>query len=361
MKGLSWNRVVTNYNSDVILAGIGCLFLGRSGTNSVDIAHSAVIPSSGVRDNGERGILGEKRVHRKPCGRRPSRREGNPIDRIDHKRRFGMIRSSVVLLAVMMGFSLIGTPPALADGPEGKTPDPSKPYSWTGAYMGVNAGYGFGGNNSVDLGPGDSNFAPVFLAGAVPLPGNLNPGGFVGGGQAGYNYRLEKHWVAGLEVDFQYANLRDSETSATSPPPAGWAPGITTVHQNVSWLGTVRPRMGRLITDRLLLYGTGGFAYADVDRSASIGYPLGGNLLPGVTGQQYYGASSGTKTGWTYGGGLEWAFANKLSLKAEYLYYDLGSETIAVTPYFAGSPPGLVFARFHAMGQIVRTGLNYRF
>jgi outer membrane immunogenic protein len=132
------------------------------------------------------------------------------------------------------------------------------------------------------------------------------------------------------------------------------------LRQNVSWLGTVRPRIGRLITDRLLLYGTGGLAYAGVDRSATIEYPLGANLNGG-TGQEYYGSSSGTKTGWTYGGGLEWAFSNKLSLKAEYLYYDLGSETIGIVPNFPGSPPGVALARFHTTGQIVRTGLNYRF
>jgi len=271
-----------------------------------------------------------------------------------------MIRSSAVLLVVIMGFFLIGAPPALAAGQDGKAPGLSKPYSWTGFYMGVNAGYGFGGNNAVDLAPGDSGFAPVFAAGGVPLPGNLNPNGFIGGGQAGYNYQFEKHWVAGLEADFQYADLRDTTTASTPTPPAGYVPGITTLRQNVSWLGTVRPRIGRLITDRLLLYGTGGLAYAGVDRSATIEYPLGANLNGG-TGQEYYGSSSGTKTGWTYGGGLEWAFSNKLSLKAEYLYYDLGSETIGIVPNFPGSPPGVALARFHTTGQIVRTGLNYRF
>jgi outer membrane immunogenic protein len=195
----------------------------------------------------------------------------------------------------------------------------------------------------------------------VPLPGNLNPNGFIGGGQVGYNYQFEKYWVVGLEADFQYADLRDSSTAITSPPPAGFVTGITTVRQNVSWLGTVRPRVGRLITDRLLLYGTGGLAYAGVDKSAMIGYPSGGNLINGVIGQQYYGSSSGTMTGWTCGGGLEWAFSNKFSLKAEYLYYNLGSETISIVPDFAGSPPAVGLARFHTTGQIVRTGLNYRF
>jgi outer membrane immunogenic protein len=62
----------------------------------------------------------------------------------------------------------------------------------------------------------------------------------------------------------------------------------------------------------------------------------------------------------TYGGGLEWAFTNRLSLKAEYLYYDLGSETIGIVPILVGSPQGSILARFHTTGQIVRTGLNFR-
>lgn len=270
-----------------------------------------------------------------------------------------MIRSSAVLLVVIMGFFLIGASPAVAAGQDGKAPGLSKPYiskpyNWTGFYIGVNAGYGFGGNNAVNLAPGEPGFAQAFAAGDVPLPGNLNPSGFIGGGQAGYNYQFEKYWVAGLEANFQYADLRDSNTATTSPtPPSGWAPGITTLRQNVSWLGTVRPRIGRLITDRLLLYGTGGLAYANVDRSATIEYP--------IVGERYSGSSSGTKTGWTCGGGLEWAFSNKLSLKAEYLYYDLGSETIGIVPALAGTPYGVALARFHTTGQIVRTGLNYRF
>ena len=122
-----------------------------------------------------------------------------------------MIRSSAVLLVVIMGFFLIGASPAVAAGQDGKAPGLSKPYiskpyNWTGFYIGVNAGYGFGGNNAVNLAPGEPGFAQAFAAGDVPLPGNLNPSGFIGGGQAGYNYQFEKYWVAGLEANFQYAD-----------------------------------------------------------------------------------------------------------------------------------------------------------
>jgi hypothetical protein len=76
-----------------------------------------------------------------------------------------MIRPSAVLLVVIMGFFLIGASPALAAGQDDKAPGLSKPYNWTGFYIGVNAGYGFGGNNSVNLGPGDPAFAQAFSGG----------------------------------------------------------------------------------------------------------------------------------------------------------------------------------------------------
>ncbi len=272
-----------------------------------------------------------------------------------------MTRACALLTVAMIVFLAWAAPAPCADQDK-KTPAPVQTYKWTGFYVGVNAGYGFG-SNSVDLGAPDSSpsgFSQVLAAGGAPWPGNLSAGGFVGGAQAGYNYQFDNYWVAGFEADLQYASIRDSST-VTAPPPPGFVPGITTVRQNISWLDTIRPRIGRLVTDRVLLYGTGGIAFAGVDRSATLEYPQGGNFNPGVLGQKYYGSSGGTKTGWTVGGGVEWAFAKKLSLKAEYLYYDLGNETVGLVPDYPGSPPGTLLARFHTTGQIVRTGLNYKF
>jgi len=80
-----------------------------------------------------------------------------------------------------------------------------------------------------------------------------------------------------------------------------------------------------------------------------------------------FGSFSNTRVGWTAGGGIEWLFAPNWSVKAEYLYYDLGSVTYGLSPlqnfnsagtlFTSGSP----FSRTRFTGNIVRAGLNYHF
>jgi outer membrane immunogenic protein len=131
-------------------------------------------------------------------------------------------------------------------------------FTWTGFYVGVNAGYGWQDSNdgSVFV-PGGT--IPGVAGGGTIVYGDDNGDGFVGGGQIGYNYQIGS-FVLGLEADLQWADLGGNNGTALVPAaftaagfiPAGTAGGI-------DWFGTVRARAG-VAVGQALIYATGGFA-----------------------------------------------------------------------------------------------------
>ena len=230
---------------------------------------------------------------------------------------------------------------------------PSPPvFSWTGFYVGGNVGWGWLRDKGETFcvnpfgvlnGPGCS---------AQTATGDqIRADGFIGGAQAGYNWQIN-NWVLGVEADFQGANIKGS----IAAPIRLVGPGIPIVvaienaNEKLEWFGTVRGRLG-IAVDRVLIYGTGGFAYGHVkvDQN-SVPVPGPGPFL-------FPSSASVTKTGWTAGGGIEWAFAAKWLAKIEGLYYDLGSLASA------GSAANgfMVGKNFDVRGGIARLGLNYRF
>lgn len=228
-------------------------------------------------------------------------------------------------------------------------------YNWTGFYIGANAGYGFSDNDTITT----TGQAPINVtnvnAGARAASVGLNRDGFVGGGQIGYNWQTGPNFVFGVEADIAYTDFNRSRTIATFPIGGALPTLNNTFNSKMDYFGTVRGRLGYSF-GQTLLYATGGFAYGDVDNSASFFGPAG-NL-------QFFGRNSGVKTGYTVGGGIEHAFTSNWSVKAEYLYYDLGSSNVnvAVIPLLVGQGGGTGYdTRFRNDGHIVRAGLNYKF
>ncbi|KFG70406.1 outer membrane protein [Microvirga sp. BSC39] len=178
-----------------------------------------------------------------------------------------ILLSSVALLGLATGA-------VAADLPSRRAPAPiiaaAPIFTWTGFYVGVNAGYGWS----------DDDFDSVALA------DDDNDGGFVGGAQVGYNYQIGS-FVVGLEGDIQYADFGREGAFVVG--------GTTYDIDNSDWFGTVRARAG-VAFDRALIYATGGFAFAD------------------------------EANGWTVGGGVEYAFTNNLSAKIEGLYVNLDND-----------------------------------
>jgi outer membrane immunogenic protein len=225
--------------------------------------------------------------------------------------------------------------------------------AWCGFYIGGNAGYTWSNQDSITVAP----TSPTVLMGPqIPGSVNVSRDGFIGGGQVGYNWQWTPAWVVGLEADFQGVSASNTTNVAFPGSPALF-PTNTTVSSKLESLGTVRGRVGFLPVTNWLVYFTGGLAYGKVDTSATLVDQGGGAPF------SFTGSSSSMKTGWTLGGGVEWALTRTWSVKAEYLYYDLGSTTVAMplaTPVaFPGA--GGFASSFNNTGSIVRAGINYHF
>jgi outer membrane immunogenic protein len=266
----------------------------------------------------------------------------------------------------------------MAERPYTKAPPLAPAYNWTGFYAGVNVGYGFGDRTAV-LSGGD----PLIqndLSGAVPSGTQVpsaayNMRGVTGGVQAGYNFQVAPQWVVGLETDFNGLDFNASGASAfrLGPLPGMSSPMGLVAGEKADWFGTVRGRIGWLPADRLLVYGTGGLAYGRIKETLVVNgapnFTISGSpgvgVLCSATGLDcFVGSSSRIATGYTAGAGLEYAISRNLTLRAEYLYVNLGKTSTrvsAVTPTIGLAPASFVanFGDFDF--NVVRAGLNYRF
>ena len=224
-------------------------------------------------------------------------------------------------------------------------------YNWTGFYIGGHAGYGWmdSTDHLRDV-TGNAFVAGGDIASSIPL----DPKGFIGGGQIGYNWQVSPMWVIGLEADISWTDL---DETASRPGPTDPS-RIITAHQKLEWFGTVRGRLGVTPADRWLAYVTGGLAYGRGSLSTALTRIIGNGCVGGANNCQQ-GSVSDTLIGWTVGGGLEWAFANSWTVRAEYLYFDLGNLSHPMTdPFF---PLTTFSASTDFKGSIVRVGINYRF
>ncbi len=212
------------------------------------------------------------------------------------------------LLASVAALGLVAAGAAsAADLPSRKGPIAAPVYmppafSWTGFYVGGNAGYGWGNVNA-------NGFANV---------GDLD--GFVGGGQIGYNYQMGQ-FVLGLEADLQFADLSSGNN-------------LGLLNVKTDYFGTVRARAG-VAFDRFMPYITGGWAYGNVKTS-----------IPAIG----FSSDRSHTGGFAVGAGLEYAVTNNIIAGVEYLYVDLGEKNIAG----AGTKVGTDFS-------VVRARLSYKF
>jgi len=220
-------------------------------------------------------------------------------------------------------------------------------WNWTGWYAGMNAGYAWSASTDPGISLSDTSgtgYAGYVAAGGFPTA-SLKPAGGFGGAQIGYNFQNAK-WVWGAEADLQGAGI-DASSNQTAAPTA--VIGSDTVTHELQWFGTVRGRLG-MASDNWLFYGTGGLIYGGV-RSA---------LTQAAT-NGYLAASNHTeiRAGGTAGAGVETGW-NKWTAKLEYLYYDMGRDTVTVLG--SGVFTGISYsASQRTAGQLLRVGLNYRF
>jgi len=219
-----------------------------------------------------------------------------------------------VILACI-GVVALGGAAAAADLPRAPSPAPyykapvyAPAYNWSGFYIGINGGGGWGRSDWTTTGSFDTS------------------GGLVGG-TIGYNYQINQA-VLGVEGDIDWADINGSTAAVGCP--------TTSCKTSDSWLSTIRGRLG-YAADRFMPYVTGGAAFGDIKASG-----------PGLTG------ADNTNAGWTLGGGIEFAIAGHWTAKAEYLYVDLGH-------FNCGISCGAATQNVSWRSNIGRVGINYRF
>jgi len=197
--------------------------------------------------------------------------------------------------------------------PAYKAPYYVAPFSWTGFYVGINGGYGWG----------TSDWSSAVTTGST------DPSGGLAGVTLGYNLQTGV-WVWGIEGDFDWSWIKGTDTSGT-----GVCTGVGCETKN-DWLGTARLRIG-YAWDRFMPYITGGGAFGSIKMT-----PAGG------------ASDTEDRFGWTIGAGLEYAFLGNWSAKLEYLYVDLGNASCNAATCGTATTVGF-------KESLIRIGVNYRF
>jgi len=240
----------------------------------------------------------------------------------------------------------------------------AKAPSWRDIYLGMNAG-GAWSNVTTNafvypLSPAPAS-APVAAA-STPLDTRHSLAGFVGGFQAGANWKFDNNIIVGLEADLRGASGNtDSNWQATrvaTAAPANVYANYTQDTATLNYLGTVRGRLGYVPLPTLQVYGTGGLAYGGVTSStAFLNRRAAGTNITNAT-----ALFEDTLVGWSAGGGFEWMFMPNWSMKAEYLRYDIGAahaQTAVAQPngfYAIGANTRAAYA-----GNLVQAGINRHF
>lgn len=186
---------------------------------------------------------------------------------------------------------------------------------WSGFYVGAHGGYGWADSDAVF-----SNGNPAALDFGLD-------GAFIGG-QVGYSYVFGNGLLVGVEADYSFANINGSAS-------ADIGLGTTVATMEIDSMASVRARLGYAM-GQFLPYITGGWAWADVDRSASFGNQ----------------SANADFDGWTLGAGVDYAITNNWSAGLEYRYTDFGDETFDFAPF-----DSIVDLDLHT----VSLRLNYRF
>jgi outer membrane immunogenic protein len=208
-------------------------------------------------------------------------------------------------------------------------PPPAPVYTWNGCYVGASAGTSSGNSQHFD-------------AAGVPITNSFDLSGFIGGGQLGCNWQWGA-WVFGIEGDGSAVN-KSGQGIELQPIPRPNTLWISETQER--WFVTARGRLGLTnfwwFGDKTLLYVTGGGAWAKIDASEW------NTVNPILTGRQ----ESTTRSGWTAGGGIEYALGYGWSVKSEFLYADFGTYNTSSLDRSR---------QVKVQDYIWRAGMNYKF
>ena len=229
-------------------------------------------------------------------------------------------------------------------------PPPASSYNWSGFYIGGHVGYSWGrADTTFDPLPTPAQFVNL-----APTTLSPDPKGFRGGVQGGYNWQ-SGHAVGGFEADLSFSNMNGTarltpirQNNGTPFPGAGFL----IAGQKTRWTSTYRGRAG-VAFSRVLLYGTAGVAIGNAR------YTADSDFRP--VGTEHYPANfNDTRAGFVGGGGAEFGITKHFSVKAEYLYYDLGRAQTTINPALP-LPPFQVHYYWETKAHNLNAGFNIRF
>jgi outer membrane immunogenic protein len=254
------------------------------------------------------------------------------------------------LLASVAAVAMAGSASAADLGPRMPTKappmvaPPPPPFTWTGCYLGGHGGYGWGRKTWSDDTPERPGSPPLFFIGGFVDNNSASVShdtkGWLGGGQVGCDYQISSGWVIGIEGSGSAADIKGSVHDPFF--------AIKNFHATTDWLASVTGRVGFTWIPRVLLYARGGAAWAGDKYSAF-----------DIDDDQPFTAPSQTRSGFTVGGGIEWAFSPGWSAFVEYDFYDFGTRLVNFTR--VGSPSDTPNADIKQDINVVKFGINWRF
>jgi len=253
----------------------------------------------------------------------------------------------------LVGAVLLIAGPALAADLPVKAPRAAPlaaPFSWTGCYIGATAG-GVGGTSDVSWAASRAGFPDIGADIDAQTGGSIHSSGFTGGGELGCSYQVNSWFVLGIEGDVEFTGLSGSRSGVVHDTPfSNFNPFTESFSSH--WLSTIRGRAG-IANGQWLFFATGGLAITNPTFSDSISL-VGSNTIDASS-------SSGTITGWTAGGGIEWFFMPQWSIKAEYLHVDFGTRSFTSVNSNPQFPLSTITHSHNLIEDIGRVGLNFHF
>jgi outer membrane immunogenic protein len=240
-------------------------------------------------------------------------------------------------------------------------PPPPPIFTWTGFYVGLNGGYAFGHESihpTVLSEACDNPLGCPQILALLSAGQSVSPNSFTGGLQVGYNQQFG-NVLFGLESDIDYFRMNGSFAYGPTRPSPQPITGSGTGSMSTNWVATLRPRFG-WVTNRLLIYVTGGLAFTDLHNTETALVVVNGQIA-GPIGA--FDLSSSSNIGAVVGAGLEYAWTNQWSVKAEYLHYDFARVRAAtgVMGGIGGFDGATMTSNWHLTADTVRVGFNFKF
>jgi len=258
----------------------------------------------------------------------------------------------------VLAFGAVAATSASADGMRrGSVKDAPMPvapqcgtsvYNWNGVYAGVQVG-----TASYRTTLQNENGAAPFPLGffGATIDGTREDEGFTVGGVIGYNMQ-KCNTVFGIEAEFNWVDVERSYGVSLGAPFGQ----VFNARSEMDFYGAIKLRTG-FAFDNLLLYATGGFAWANIEHKGSNPALFGGAIPAGIASF----SNSDTRWGWVVGVGTEYALTNRITWRSEATYTRFEDQDFNLN--FSGPLAGLAPLRYNVQDEVwmIRTGLNFKF